>query len=129
MLRISGSMESDGLGIDAFPSFDQNVHLIEILEVCRRRERKVRKNSFNKVMIKTIRSDLCSESHKIVFQRRWPRIQRMFTGTISMVALEMFKGIEPVLRPFFGRKVAAEEVIEPLFQFSLESSQMPHLWS
>jgi hypothetical protein len=39
----------------------------------------------------------------------------------------MFKGIEPVLRPFFGRKVAAQEVIEPLFQFPLESSQMPRV--
>jgi hypothetical protein len=44
-----------------------------------------------------------------------------------MVALEMFKGVKPVLRPFFGRKVAAQELIEQLFQFSLESSQMPRV--
>jgi uncharacterized protein YbaP (TraB family) len=61
-------------------------------------------------------------SHKVVLQRRSPQMQPLLTGTISMVSLEVLKGIEPVLRPFFGRKVAAQEVIEPVFQFSLESS-------
>jgi hypothetical protein len=44
MLRIGGSMESGGtiagLGIDVFPSVDQNAHPVKIPEVCSRLERR-----------------------------------------------------------------------------------------